>query len=365
MNSIPNPRRARRLPSPAEIPLKPFDTVSTLMVGILIGLAACLFEKQLAPSRTGIAPKQSAKAPTEISRGGWKQIVMRTWREFNEDRIPAVAAGATFYGLLALFPALGAFVSLYGLFADVDEARRQVASLRGVLPEGAVAVLGDQMTRLAAAPHAGLGATFLTGLLLSIWSSNAGIKAVIAGLNVAYEEHEQRDFLRLNLISLGFTAGAVGFALITTAGIATAPNILDGLGLSGLESISLLRWPVLLLIVTGMLSLLYRYGPSRARARWAWITPGGAFAAIGWLGMSVGYSLYVGNFGHFDRTYGSLGAVVGFMTWIWLSLIVVLLGAELNSELEQQTSSDTTAGPAQPRGLRGAAVADGRRRPPS
>jgi membrane protein len=339
------------------------DRSSVFAVGVIVGLSLAIIDR----SRCAAGAKQpsqsteAAESPTDLSARSWKRVLVRTWREFSEDRIPAVAAGATFYGLLALFPAIGAFVSLYGLFAHVEDAKQQIASLKGIFPEGGITVITDQMTRLADAPHAGLGVTFLVSLLLSVWSSNAGVKAVIAGLNIAYEERERRNFVVLNLASLIFTAGAIVFALITAAAISVAPAIINRLGLPGLSWVSILRWPALLLVVLVALSLLYRYGPSRARARWRWITPGGGLAAASWLAMSVGYSIYVGNFGHFDRTYGSLGAVVGFMTWIWLSLIVVLLGAELNSELEQQTADDTTTGPARPPGQRGAAVADGER----
>ena len=329
-----------------------------LGAGVLIGLTA-VFADKVTAARQPVEGGDTARSPGELSSGGWKQVLKRTFREFIEDRIPSVAAGATFYGLLALFPAIGAFVALYGLFADVADAGRQIAALQGVLPEGAVTVLREQMTRLAAAPQSGLGLAFAGSLALSLWSANAGVKAVISGLNIAYEEQETRGFLRLNAVSLAFTAGAVVVALLGSGAMTAVPAVLDRLGLTSLRPLSLLRWPFLVLVVGAMLSLLYRFAPNRAQAKWRWITPGGAFAAGAWLLMSLGFSLYVGAFGHYDRTYGSLGAVVGFMTWIWLSLIVVLLGAELNAELEQQIRADTTTGAPRPFGVRGAAVADG------
>ena len=331
-----------------------------LAAGILIGLAAVALDRRSsAAGATGrVVDRQRAARPSDIDAKGWLQIFKRTWRAFNRDGIPAAAAGAAFFGLLALFPALGVFVSLYGLVGDVAKAQQEIAALSGVLPEGAVAVLSEQMTRLAAAPHASLGLTFAATLAASVWSSNAGTKAVIVGLNTAYEEKERRRFIALNLLSLTFTLGAVILALAGMAAIVAAPATLALLHLSHFRGISLLRWPTLLVIVILTLSVLYRYGPCRVRARWRWVTPGGVAAAIGWLAMSLAFSLYVANFGHYDRTYGSLGAVVGFMTWIWLSLVVVLFGAELNAELERQTSVDTTTGRPRPRGLRGATVAD-------
>lgn len=335
-------------------------------LGILVGLVAVFADRRLgagrrAEGKAGVALRQPARAPTQISAAGWRAVLRRAWGEFNEDRIPAVAAGGAFYCLLALFPALGVFVSLYGLIADIEQARRQIASLAGVLPAGGVTVLSEQLERLAAAPQASLGFTFLLSLILSVWSSNAGMKALIAGLNVAYEEREKRNFIALNLQSLGFTAAMILFAVLSLAAIGAGPGLLARFGWEAMQWVALLRWPVLLFVVVALLSVLYRYAPSREHARWRWITPGGVVAGLAWMIMSVGFSIYVGNFGHYDRTYGSLGAVVGFMTWIWLSLIVVLAGAELNAELEAQTSVDTTTGPPQPAGLRGAAVTDGAR----
>jgi len=341
------------------------DALGLMTLGMAIGLGfgfADHWRTRGGEVSTADRAREAADRPTAISPRGWRKVLTRTWREFNDDRIPAVAAGATFFALLALFPALGVFVSLYGLVAEVEDARRQVAALRGILPEGAISVMGEAMTRLAALPHASLSTTFAVSLLISIWSSNAGVKALISGLNVAYEEREHRGFFRLNLVSLSFTLGAIAFSLLAAAGLGLAPATLARFGLVLPPGADLLRWPLLFAVVVAAVSLLYRYGPDRQHARWRWITPGGVLAAAGWMVMSLGFSLYVANFGSYDRTYGSLGAVVGFMTWIWLSLIVVLLGAELNSELEQQTSVDTTTGAPQPPGARGAAVSDRTRR---
>ena len=331
-----------------------------LMFGVAIGLGMGLGAVRRPDGGLALTPSRAVAAanPLQIPSRGWTWIFKRTLREFNEDQIPAVAAGVTFFALLSLFPALGAFASLYGLFANVDGARRQVASLTGLLPGGGATLIGDQMTRLAGADHGRLGATFLISLLLSLWTLNAGVKSLIAGLNVAYEERERRNFIGLNLASLGFTVSVVLFAVLGMAAAVAIPGVLALLKIPDPVGLSVLHWPILLLVVMGLLSLFYRYGPCREHAQWRWVTPGSAVASAGWLAMSLLFSLYVANFGHYDKIYGSLGAVVGFMTWIWLSLIVVLFGAELNSEIELQTSVDTTTEPARPRGQRGAAVAD-------
>jgi len=308
-----------------------FDRCSALGIGMMLGLATVLVDGALA--RT--ARPAPAGSPAQVGGRGWRAILKRTLAEANEDRIPAVAAGSTFFALLALFPALGVFVSLYGLVGDIAAAQHQIAALQGVLPEGGVSVLSDQITRLALTPPASLKLTFLVSLLLSVWSANAGMKGLIAGLNVAYELRERRGFIKLNLVSLAFTAGAILFAMVAMGAIVTAPEVLAWFGLQISPAASVLRWPLLLAVTAGLLSVLYRYGPSPHGARWRWITPGGAIAAVLWMAMSLAFSAYVGRFGHYDRTYGSLGAVVGFMTWIWLSLTIVLLGAEFNSEMEK------------------------------
>ena len=266
-----------------------------------------------------------------MERGQIRDVLLRTWREYNEDQIPAVAGGATFFGLLSLFPALGVFVSLYGLISSLDEASLDIARLHGVLPDGAVSVLSEHIARLVAMPDSDLGVAFGVSLLLSIWSSNAGVKSLIGGLNIAYDTPESRGFLRLNALSLGFTATAVVMAILAAVIVAW----FDRTTLASMPIVAFLQWPVTLVLIVTLVSVLYRYGPSRPPGRWRWITPGSAFVAVAWICMSMAFTLYVANFGSYDRTYGSLGAVVGFMTWIWLSLTLFLLGAELDSELDK------------------------------
>jgi membrane protein len=302
---------------------------------------------------------RSADRPTEIPPRGWRDILWRAWKEFNEDRIMNVAAGVAFFGVLALFPGMAAFVSLYGLFADVGGARQQLAALAGVLPADSLTFIGKEMTRIAASKSASLSVTFVVSLLLSLWSANAGVKGLFAGLNVAYEEQEKRGFVKLNLISLAFTLLLLVFLGVAMAAVVAAPVAIGMLRLDPQSRIlAALRWPVLLLVVMGGLSVVYRYGPSREQPRWRWVTVGGTVAALGWLVVSLLFSWYVGAFGHYDVTYGSIGAVVGFMTWLWLTATVILLGAELNAEVEHQTTRDTTTGAPLPMGLRGAEMAD-------
>ncbi len=303
---------------------------------------------------------RSARDPFHIPLRGWQDIFWRTLREFGADNIPQVAGGVAFFGLLSIFPAMGAFVSLYGLFSNVQMAEQQLNLLSGVLPDAALQMVGEQMLRLASARHSGLGFAFVISLLASLWSANAGIKALFAGLNIAFEETEKRNFLKLNLVSLSFTLGALAFLTAAFAAMVAAPIALAYLGYTpgGFAAMNVLRWPLLLLVAIGGITLLYRYGPSRQRERWPWVSWGSVFAAVLWLVVSLLFSVYVAHFGSYDRTYGSLGAAVGFMSWLWISSIAILFGAELNSEIEHQTAHDTTTGLAAPMGQRGAHMAD-------
>ena len=278
----------------------------------------------------------------------------------NDDRLLAVAGGVVFYALLALFPAVTAFVSLYGLVADTSTIDQHLSLAAGILPSGAVDILHEQLTRLTGSRTSALSFGFLLGLLFALWSANSGTKAVIDGLNVAYEETEKRGFIRLNLTSFIFTLGAFLALTLAIGAVVVAPIVLARIGLGALtdELVRIVRWPALLAFVVLGLAILYRYGPSRREARWTWLSVGSVAAACGWLIASALFSWYIANFGTYNATYGSLGAAVGMMMWMWISMIVVLLGAQLNAEIEHQTSMDSTVGSDKPLGRRGAVKAD-------
>ncbi|MGN8095509.1 YihY/virulence factor BrkB family protein [Methylobacterium sp. 22177] len=300
-----------------------------------------------------------ASTPTEIPAKGWKDIALRAYHDIGENRLSLIAAGVTFFTLLAIFPAVAALVSCYGLVADASTINDQLASLQGILPQGALEIVGDQVKRLNEQGNTTLGFSLLISIALSVWSANGGVKHVFDALNLVYNEREKRNFLVLNLVSLAFTAGALLFLLLALAAVVVVPVVLEFVGL-GADAwwLALLRWPVLLVAVLLGLALLYRYGPSRDAPRWRWVTPGGALAALLWIVASLLFSWYVAHFGSYNKTYGSLGAAIGFMTWIWLSTMIVLTGAQVNAEMEHQTAEDTTVGAPQPLGTRRARMAD-------
>ena len=299
-------------------------------------------------------------SPLQIPWAGWKDILWRTYEQIGEDRLLAISAGVVFFGLLAVFPAITALVSCYGLFADASTIGANLQTLALMLPEGSFQIVQDQIARVLGKGETALGATFLFGLGLAIWSANAGVKAVIDALNVVYGEREKRGFVRLNLLSLAFTTGAIAALLLMVSAVVALPLLLDHLFLAGESKmiVSLARWPVLLLLLLLALGILYRFGPSRRAARWEWLSVGTLTAALLWIAGSSLLSWYLSNFGNYDATYGSLGAAIGLMMWMWMSAVIVLCGAELNSEIEHQTARDSTVGQPRPLGARGAAMAD-------
>lgn len=303
---------------------------------------------------------RDAAAPLEIPVRGWKDIFWRTYNQIGEDRLLAVGAGAVFYLLLAMFPAITAFVSSYGLFADTHTIAENLSALSNVIPQGTVEIIEEQVIRLTQTSNTALGFGFFFGLGLALWSANAGMKAIIDALNVVYDESEKRNFIKLNLVSLAFTLGALIFLAMALSAVVILPLALSWLGFETMtgQLIAIFRWPALMIVVLLWLAVLYRFGPSRREAKWRWISVGSIFAMFFWLGGSALFSWYLSNFADYDATYGSLGAAIGLMMWLWLSVIVILVGAELNAEIEHQTARDTTTGGEKPLGTRGAVMAD-------
>jgi membrane protein len=299
---------------------------------------------------------RSATAPSEISARGWKDILVRVYNNVSRHRVMSLAAGMTYYSILAIFPALAAIVALYGLFSDPSTIATHLDQLGGFLPGGAIDVARDQLTRVSSKGSQSLGWTFLIGLAISLWSANAAMKSLFDTLNIVYGDREKRGFLKLNAVSLGFTAGGILFVLAALGSIVVIPVLLDYVGLSRAGDLLLRigRWPMMYLVITFALAVVYRYGASRKKPQWRWITWGSAIAALLWLCASGLFAFYASNFGKFNETYGSLGAIIGFMTWLWVSAIVVLLGAEIDAEMEHQTAGDITEGAPNPMGARGA-----------
>jgi membrane protein len=286
------------------------------------------------------APQPGAGAgnPLAVVSSRWREILLGTYARIDRDRILATAAGVVFYGLLAIFPAITALVSSYGLFADPSTISENIQSLALMLPSDSLTIVQDEIERVVAKAGSSLSLTFCFGLGLAIWSANAGVKAVLDALNVAYEVQEKRGLIHLNLVSLAFTVAGLAAILVMVGAVIGVPLALEKLGLDhgAQQLVQIGRWPVLGLVLLAALLALYGYGPSRAAPRLRWLVAGAVLAIVLWLIGSALLSWYLSNFGNYTATYGSLGAAIGLMTWMWLSAVIVLVGAELNSEIERQ-----------------------------
>ena len=299
-----------------------------------------------------------AQRPEHIPHKGWVDIVWRVGASYFGDRVGFLAGGVTFFVMLSLFPTLAAFVTIYGLFADPADAASRISFLYSVMPSGVAQFLADEMNRLAANSNTQLTFTLIWTLALSLWTANGAIKVLFYGLNVAYHEVERRNIVHYNLMCMGFTVGGLASILMTAALIVGVPLVLAVFGWAAEWShLAPFRWPVLLLVYGAALTLIYRMGPCRQKARWRWLTPGAIFAALLSLGLSLVFSWYLQTFVR-TASYGPLAAMMGFLLWTWLSVQIILMGAELNAEIEHQTAMDTTTGEERAIGERGAVVAD-------
>ncbi|SFM47300.1 YihY/virulence factor BrkB family protein [Methylobacterium pseudosasicola] len=303
---------------------------------------------------------RTADDPAQIPATGWKDVLLRVLYSFPRDRVLATAGGVAFFTLLATFPALATIVSVYSLFSDPHAISQHVGLLTGVLPSGVLDLLSAQLIRVAQQSTGALSTASLVSVVIAFWSANSGVSALFDALNVIYREREKRSLVRFYATTFLFTISGILFALTATSLVVVLPIALNQLGLGVLTDVALrlVRWPGLLILVSLGLAVTYRYGPSRREAKWRWVSWGGVAAAVSWVCASVSFSWYVASFDSYNRIYGSLGAGVGFMTWIWFSVVIVLLGAKLNAEIERQTARDSTTGEPKPLGSREAHAAD-------
>lgn len=299
-----------------------------------------------------------ADSPTQIAWPGWSAVLRRTLMEMLTDRVALVAAGCAFYGTLALFPAISMLISVYGLLSDPTTVVPQLEVLRNLLPPAAFQLIVERVQLLVSKPPGALTTSLLFSTAVTLWSSAAGTKSLIAALNLAYEEREGRSFLRYQALAFTITFCVILGTVLGLSILVALPAALNILGIQQHMLIRLASFGLLIMAVVAGLSLLYRYGPDRRAPRWQWVTAGSSVATLIWVVASALFSYYVGVFASYDATYGPLGTVVGIMMWFYVTAYAVLLGAELNAELELQTVRDSTDGPPRPLGRRGAYVAD-------
>jgi membrane protein len=299
-----------------------------------------------------------AGAPQQIPPKGWKDIAKRTAKEVKQDQVPLLGAGVAFYILLSLFPAIIAGVSLYGLVADPQTVRDQIDRLAQRLSPETAKLVGDQIEQITSGAGGALGVATVIGILTALWSASSGMKALITGVNLAYDESESRKFVKLRGRAIVMTLGAMGLLAVAGATIVGFPPIANDLPVVVQWVVSILRFLLLAALLIVGLAALYRFAPDRDEPRWTWVTWGSGVATVLWIVASIGFSIYANSFGNYNKTYGALAGVIILMFWLYLTAVIVLVGAELNTEMELQTARDTTKGPEQPMGERGGHAAD-------
>ncbi len=305
-------------------------------------------------------PGAMAHWPTGIPPRGWKQVARRVWEETQVDQVPLLAAGVAFWSFISWFPAMLAAVALYGLVSDPDTVTQQAEAVTNALPRDAASLIVGQMRTISSQSRHALNLSLVISVLLALWTASAAISNMMSAVNTAYDEEETRSFVRRKAVSLLLSLGAVVFVVISVALIAVAPVVLNKLVPAGTTRTLLQagRWAGLVLAVMAGMAILYKVAPDRDSPRLRWVSVGSVFATAVWLAASLGFSLYVDNFGRYTRTYGALAGVAVFMLWLWITALIVLVGAEINAEAEQQTIRDTTVGEPRPMGERDAVKAD-------
>ena len=304
---------------------------------------------------------RDAATPTDVPARGWWQILRRTYAEAGSDNLGLIAAGVAFYGFLALVPLLGALVLTYGLVVEPSEVSRHIAALTSVVPAEAAALIEEQLVNVVTATSGKKGLGLAAALALALYGAMKGAGAVVTALGIVYEQPETRGFIKSTLVQLAITVAAVLLAVVMLSAASASAFLEEVAGrLSPLAAlaIKLGAWALTAGLAAAAVAALYRYAPDRRGARWVWLTPGSVFACLGLVAATLGFGFYAAKFGDYNATYGSLGAVVVLLFWLYLSAYVLLLGAELNAELERQTARDTTAGADKPMGARDAAMAD-------
>ncbi len=312
-----------------------------------------------APTREQL-PGIHAERPTEIPWRGWKQVVKRAWAENQADNMPIIAGGVAFWGFLSIFPALIATISIYGLVASPETVTQQIEDLSAQLPESAAELIGTQLRDIATGSGGALTFGLVVSVLGALWTASGGVNNLITAVNLAYDEVETRNFIKLRATSVALTLGAVVFVLITFSLVAVVPAVLDALPLGPFATVvtQIARWVLLLAVFAGSLAVVYRIAPDRDSPKMRWVNLGAVVVTIVWALVSVAFSFYVDRFGSYNETYGTIAGVIVLMLWLYITCYLVLLGAEINAEAEHQTAQDTTEGPPQPMGKRDAVVAD-------
>lgn len=303
---------------------------------------------------------RAASTPTDIPLRGWQDVIRRVYNKLERDNISIISAGVAFYGMLSIFPALAAIVTLYALVADPSTVQQHFSSVSGFMPVDVINIISDQLTALASRDTEGLSIGLIIGVLTAIWSAHRAMDALVRAITVAYGEEEDRGLLKMILLTFGLTFGAILMVVVVLILLVFIPTVTAFLPSTSyfVQIAPYARWLAFVVLVIFTIGVLHRSAPPRRPASWRWLSVGSVLATLLWLGGSVAFSVYVQQFDTYNKTYGTLGAIVVLLMWFYLTTYSIVLGAAVNAELEHQTTRDTTIGEDKPIGERGAFVAD-------
>jgi membrane protein len=293
---------------------------------------------------TDTAAKDDADTPAELPAQSWWAVLKRTYKESSTDNVSLIAAGVAFYAFLAFVPLLAALVLTYGLVADPASVASHIQGLTHAMPAEAASIIGDQLKSMTETGSGKKGLGLLLAILLALYGAMRGATSIVTALNIAYNVPETRGFVRTTLLSALMTVGALVALLVAILSVSVLTSIEELLPFSSPfvhVALQILFWIAAAAAISLLIAAIYRYAPNRPSPKWAWLTPGSIAATLIWLAATVGFGFYVANFGNYNATYGSLGAVIVFLTWLYLTAYILLMGGELNSELEKQTQRDT------------------------
>lgn len=301
-----------------------------------------------------------AEWPWKIPPRGWKDVALRVKDEWGHDHVGMAAAAVAFYSFLALIPAMAALVSILGLVARGEDPEEVIDDLFGALPPEARELMAGQLDSISSSSSGTLSFGLIVALVLSIFTASGAMSQIINTINIVYDEQETRGWIRRKLIAIALTLGAIIFVAAAVFSVVALPGLIDktGLDIATRRLLGILIWPGLGIGFMLALAVLYRVCPDRRPARWRWVSVGSVLALVAWIAVTLGFRIYVSNFGSYNETYGSLAGVIVSLLWLWLTAVIVLMAAEVNAELEHQTAQDTTIGGEQPMGRRGAVKAD-------
>lgn len=301
-----------------------------------------------------------AESAFGLTLKNWWNITKRILTNIQSHNIPLISAGVAFYCLLAIFPLLAATISLYGLMVSPEELQKHMALLVNVVPTDSRYIIEEQLKNLTQKSSSALGWSFFLTLFLSLWSSSKGANSLITACNITYNEGEGRGFFQGLLARITCTISMIATVIVALACITILPELISWASgsLISYKQATWLTWPVMLILFNMCLSALYRYAPHRRSAQWRWVTPGALLATLLWIAASYGFSIYLNEFARYSKTYGSVGGIIILLMWLYLTAYIILIGAEVNSCIELQTTADSTVGEDRPMGERNAVVAD-------